>query len=1699
MSGKPAARQGDLTKKGGPIVQGSATVLIGSAGGVACSECPGGMAVGSPVNPSLGAKVLTGSDDLDFALPGPMPLAWQRVYSSYVNTEHGSACGLLGHGWKLPMELRLQLAGERTVLFDASGRAITFEEPLEPGGALYSASENLWLLRGGSGNVPQEEPTGRSSAAASGTLAPELRPWTLQPRWAHLPTRLRADPACVIATPGTGAYASAWVFLPAANKTAASGTHVLHEVRDRFGRSQRYARGESGPQQGRIVRITDGSGRSYALLYERIAPEASATGAGRTASAHPLLGPDDGVRLIGVDCTAPANGPGAVPGAAPAQPHSLVRYRYDAAGNLAEVLGQDGTLLRCFGYDGLHRMTAHRVRQGPWHRYVYEDQAPQSRQPPRPGARVTEQHNEEGLSYRFDYLDPPPADSAPAMPPVSRTLVHDSLGRTTEYHFEGEGGLKRIVRLVGPDGAEQRWRYDSAGRRIAATDALGRTTWWRHDGAGRLLGVQYPDGRSGPEQRWGEDGSAQDGLLLQSRDAAGLCTRYHYDAWGRLLEVAVLPAGNEGAEPEADTEARALVTRLEYAQPQADGRFAPSTLPWCDQPVAVIDAQGGRSELAYDACGQLARRTDCSGRSHSLRRGAWGELLEEVDALGQRTHYRHALAHGALRLEGVQMPGNTAVRYHWAASGALEAATHGTHDVLEATGTAAGTSTTVTYRHDLWGRVIEQAQAGRGVQLRYDVAGRLVELVNENGEATRFVHDAADRLVQEVGFDGRSQVFGHDAAGQLVQTSDGHGPGHRPSAEGSAPGSAPGSTPGDAVRSRLHYDLRGRLVARVVVCLPAGEQEAGPAVPASSAAAGTPDGDALLQVHRFDHAPSGALASVRTWQGRLPHTHEPMQAGTLGRSAALGSRSPTLSEHWLALDTQPLLALLDRPGDPALAEVAATLQTHRLALDSRVALARDGLGRACGETQTLYSPVVGQPMGGEPPVEFEHTIAHTLGPLGQRTATRAQGLGTLQWLAYGSGHVHCLLLDGDALVDWERDGLHREVGRTLRILGQGDATSVTDVMEAQSIIHARHLDPMGRMLHQDWRGLRHAPAETHAHAGAGAASGRIAPALGPLATLAQRRYDYDPLGQLVGVRTPGEATRYGYDAWQRLTGLQRATQGEEAQEHWALDAAGNRLPAPIDARALASGGPASAQQRQDWAQQVRENLRDTNFDLLSGGTPAGEGSGTVTHWPGNRIGWSTTPEGSGDAAGTTHYRYDAFGNRMLALLPGGRAQRLRYDALHRLREVWQREDAGSAWRLLARYRYDAFGRRLAKTVYDQVSQQGTTTYAGWDGDRLVHTEGPGGLLHTLYEPHSFVPLLRLERGKAIPSALQALLAPDSEDDADVDAATAARDFFTALPRSQRELLEETLRNATGHQQTASLARMQSNVSAEVGTLLAAGLTEVREDRTAFADAEATRIRHILCDHLGTPIALVDANGPHAGLVTWAATYHAWGAVREEYDPHGIGQNIRFQGQQLDAETGLHYNRFRYYDAALGQYATQDPIGLLGGNNKYGYPDSPTSWVDPTGLNPLAACAIPGPTMAACAAAAESALGALALGAAALGIATIPGSTSPMSDAERLSAAHQAANGDRAAPGYGGNCSPDEHDSLKQKQEQICEKAKGLTCEKPEISFSKAEKVQECIDARINIARKCFAGGDSGHNKQINELRKIIGKCTGHQW
>ncbi|WP_444934006.1 glycohydrolase toxin TNT-related protein [Microbulbifer sp. JTAC008] len=108
--------------------------------------------------------------------------------------------------------------------------------------------------------------------------------------------------------------------------------------------------------------------------------------------------------------------------------------------------------------------------------------------------------------------------------------------------------------------------------------------------------------------------------------------------------------------------------------------------------------------------------------------------------------------------------------------------------------------------------------------------------------------------------------------------------------------------------------------------------------------------------------------------------------------------------------------------------------------------------------------------------------------------------------------------------------------------------------------------------------------------------------------------------------------------------------------------------------------------------------------------------------------------------------------------------------------------------------------------------------------------------------------------------------------------------------------------------------------------------------------EDEQVYHYHLDHLGTPDTLTNQEGE----VVWSVAYKSYGNIALAHE-NQIEQPIRFQGQYFDEETGLHYNRFRYYDPEVGEFTQQDPIGLLGGVNNYRYAPNPVGWIDPYGL------------------------------------------------------------------------------------------------------------------------------------------------------
>lgn len=103
---------------------------------------------------------------------------------------------------------------------------------------------------------------------------------------------------------------------------------------------------------------------------------------------------------------------------------------------------------------------------------------------------------------------------------------------------------------------------------------------------------------------------------------------------------------------------------------------------------------------------------------------------------------------------------------------------------------------------------------------------------------------------------------------------------------------------------------------------------------------------------------------------------------------------------------------------------------------------------------------------------------------------------------------------------------------------------------------------------------------------------------------------------------------------------------------------------------------------------------------------------------------------------------------------------------------------------------------------------------------------------------------------------------------------------------------------------------------------------------------------IIVDHIGRPAYLFDENGEKI----WEAEYDIYGKIRK-LNGRLSACPFRGLGQYEDEETGLYYNRFRYYSAEEGIYISQDPIKLWGGTALYGYVKDLNLWVDVLGLDP----------------------------------------------------------------------------------------------------------------------------------------------------
>ncbi|EJC2413757.1 RHS repeat-associated core domain-containing protein, partial [Escherichia coli] len=395
-----------------------------------------------------------------------------------------------------------------------------------------------------------------------------------------------------------------------------------------------------------------------------------------------------------------------------------------------------------------------------------------------------------------------------------------------------------------------------------------------------------------------------------------------------------------------------------------------------------------------------------------------------------------------------------------------------------------------------------------------------------------------------------------------------------------------------------------------------------------------------------------------------------------------------------------------------------------------------------------------------------------------------------------------------------------------------------------------------------------------------------------------RDYDWNDNGDLVRISGPRQTREYGYSATGRLESVRTLASDLDIRIPYATDPAGNRLPDP-------------------------ELHPDS----------------TLTAWPDNRI------------AEDAHYvyRHDEYGRltEKTDRIPAGvirtddeRTHHYHYDSQHRL-VFYTRIQHGEPL-VESRYLYDPLGRRTGKRVWRRgrdltgwmsLSRKPEVTWYGWDGDRLTTVQTDTTRIQTVYEPGSFAPLIRIEtdngeREKAQRRSLAEKLQQEGSEDGHGVV------FPAELVRLLDRLEEEIRADRVSSESRAWLAQC--------------GLTVeqlARQVEPEYTPARKVHLYH--CDHRGLPLALISEDGNTA----WSGEYDEWGNQLNEENPHHLHQPYRLPGQQYDKESGLYYNRNRYYDPLQGRYITQDPIGLEGGWSLYAYPLNPVNGIDPLGLSP----------------------------------------------------------------------------------------------------------------------------------------------------
>ncbi|WP_339492608.1 DUF6531 domain-containing protein, partial [Pseudomonas rhizophila] len=692
------------------LAGGAASMAVSSAMGAAANATMGSS---NPVHAATGAKVLGRDEELDFVLPGVLPIDWQRFYNSRDERREG----MFGAGWSVVYEVQVEIlahpeGGETLLYTDEQARPIDMGSiPL--GGAVFSAGEGLAVRRHLNGQLLIESDDGvyRLFEPTPGHTS-LLRLSQLGDRNDN---RIFFD------------YDAAGRLIRLRDTFDLVQVELIRE-RERVTRIERLY-----PDQQREVLV------SYAYdTANNLSEVRDATGQVQRRFSY-----DAGQRMLehqlptGLRCFYEW-------ALVEDQEWRVVRhwtdegdtyqFDYDLKAGVTRIT--DGLQrVSTRHWNSQHQITRYSDNLGQTWLFEWNDER-----------QLLSATDPQGGRYEYSY------DEAGNL--IGET---DPLGRSDSTLWLEHWALP----LVDTDAAGHSWkyRYDQRGNCTAETDPLGHVTRYRYDAHGQVIEIIDATGKL-KKLRWNPFGQ-----LVEHIDCSGYPTRFSYDQRGYLQTIT--DALGERTQFSYDAQGRLLSSQL------PDGRTEHYQRDLAGQLTGYTDPAGHTTLYQHNRRGQVRQRTDAHGRQVQFAYDSYGRLQALVNENGES--YRFTWDAGDRLIEQQDLDGS-AKRYTYDPLDNVAAVTaipapYGTG--LAVIPEAPPAPIVHRLERDAVGRLIAKVTDDGRTEYTYDPLDQLTAVtftdLQDNAQTLSFAYDATGQLLAENSAAGSLQHH-YDELGNLIQT-----------------------------------------------------------------------------------------------------------------------------------------------------------------------------------------------------------------------------------------------------------------------------------------------------------------------------------------------------------------------------------------------------------------------------------------------------------------------------------------------------------------------------------------------------------------------------------------------------------------------------------------------------------------------------------------------------------------------------------------------------------------------------------------------------------------------------------------------------------------------------------------------------------------------------------------------------------------